>query len=208
MIQSRNWRKEALKRVNIVKKNTNDKEKCVIEKRKNKREIRQELKEDRPETPSFEDCYTRTTVDKLVGNVGQTKENKITWFCVQRWFVKGIRKNNPDWLVVDKGEVSEKKQTWWGIEEITCANKLLKHYGAEIVEKTVEWFCDNWQGIMDNSNGRLSGAPNVRLLWVSRDIFFVDAKLGYVPGRKKKKVKKHMVGEYDPELDGSTKVGW
>jgi hypothetical protein len=206
MIVGNNWRKKFSKKIEDIKENTLRLEEKAREKRKEKNKIKQELK---PETPSFKDCYTQSTVDKSAGDNRQTKKDVINWFCVQRWFVKGIRKNNSDWLVVDKGDdVSEKKQTWWGIEEITCANKLLKHYGPEIVEKTVEWFCDNWQAMIDNSNGRLSGAPNVRFLWVGRDRIFVDAKLGNVPGRKKPKKKKHMVGEYDPELDGSTKIGW
>jgi hypothetical protein len=208
MIVGNNWRKKFSKKIEDIKENTLRLEEKAREKRKEKNKIKQELK---PETPSFKDCYTQSTVDKSAGDNRQSKENKVNWFCVQRWFIKGIRKNNPDWLVIDNEKTkkwTERKQTWWTWAEKNCAQRLLDHYGENVVRETVEWFCDNWQGMVDESNGRLSGAPSVKLLWASRDRIFVDAKLGYVPGKRNKKKKKHMVGEYDPELDGSTKVGW
>jgi hypothetical protein len=201
MIRSKNWRKKVLEKVEVVKDNTNNKESEVVEKRNKNRCIKQEFESNLSETPEFncEKTYSRT------------KNKRVNWFCVQRWFIDGIRKNNPDWLVIDNKKTenwTERKQTWWTWAEKNCAQRLLEHYGEDVVKKTVEWFCNNWQGMVDESDGRLSGAPSVKLLWASRDRIFVDAKLGYVPGKKRKKVKKHMVGEYDPELDGSKKVGW
>lgn len=201
MIRSKNWRKKVLEKVEVVKDNTNNKESEVVEKRNKNKCTKQEFESNLSETPEFncENKYART------------KSKRVNWFCVQRWFIDGIRKNNPDWLVIDNKKTenwTERKQTWWTWAEKNCAQRLLEHYGEDVVKKTVEWFCNNWQGMVDESDGRLSGAPSVKLLWASRDRIFVDAKLGYVPGKKRKKVKKHMVGEYDPELDGSKKVGW
>lgn len=204
MIRSKNWRKKALIKVEVVKKNTNDKEEEVVKKRNQNKCIIQKLESELPETPEF-------IVDESIRNVGQTKNKKINWFCVQRWFIEGIHKNNPDWLVIDSKKTenwTERKQTWWTWAEKNCAQRLLEHYGEDVVKETVEWFCDNWQGMVDESNGRLSGAPSVKLLWASRDRIFVDAKLGYVPGRKNKK-KKHMVGEYDPKsANDGPGFGW
>lgn len=144
---------------------------------------------------------------------GQTETDVVNWYHVQSWFIHGILRNNPDWLVVKvDSKRSPETQTMWVWPEKNCAERLLKHYGKDVVEKTVAWFCDNWQGIMDASNGRLGGGPSVKLLWVSRERFFAEAKQNriYKPGFKgAKKRRKHMVGEYDANADSKMPdIGW
>ncbi|MBN2258098.1 MAG: hypothetical protein JW704_09765 [Anaerolineaceae bacterium] len=137
---------------------------------------------------------------------GQTGAGVVNWYHVQAWFIDGIKRNNKGWLVVQPDDKwTERSQTWWGGKEKANAGRLLKHYGEEILHKTVAWFCDNWQGIKDASNGRLGGAPTVNLLWAARDRFFAEALEGK---RYKPKRKKHMVGEYDANTDTMPNRGW
>ena len=81
---------------------------------------------------------------------------RVNWFCVQGWFVGAISRSNKDWLVVEK-DCDEESQTGWAWAEKGCAHRLLKHYGPEIVESTVNWFVENWQAMKDGSGGRLYG---------------------------------------------------
>lgn len=145
---------------------------------------------------------------------GQTGSNVINWYYVQDWFIRGILKNNPDWLVVQPDDRwNSTTQTMWAWREKACAERLLKHYGPDVVKNTVAWFCDNWQEIKNASNSRLGGAPSVRLLWSARERFFAEAKEGktYEGGlsNRRKKKRKHMVGEYDADADSKMPdIGW
>jgi hypothetical protein len=148
----------------------------------------------------------------LADAIGQNKKDEVNWYTVQDWFWKEIMRVNPAWAVV-KEKKDEEEQTGWTWNEKNCAQRLLKHYGAEVVRNTVIWFVDNWQAMKDRSDGALTGAPTVNLLWVSRERIFPDAQAGIVikPKRKaRRKKKKHMVGEYDDDRDYSKipKVGW
>lgn len=139
---------------------------------------------------------------------GQNKNNRINWFCIQGWFISKILEVNPDWLVVSEKTAESwdnKTQTWWGWKEKNCSERLLKLCGVENTKKIVEWYCENWQTIKDNSNGRVTGSPSVCLLWVCRDRFISDA----VAGLKLVKIeKKHTVGEYDADTARKPTVGW
>jgi hypothetical protein len=199
MILQENWRKKLSK----LKDKTRNKTKEIREDKRSKKKLSADIPVE--DTPSFEDCnkpYERSPLTDKV--VKKKRENKVNWFSVQQWFIKGINKNNPDWFVAKNKDQKEHNQTWWAWAEKNCAERLLKHYGPDTVEKTVEWFCDNWQSMVDDSNGKLSGAPNVRFLWAGRDRIFPDAVIG-----KKPKVKKHMVGEYNAEQTSKfPKIGW
>jgi len=154
---------------------------------------------------------------------GQTDNDVVNWKHVHDWFRDGIIRNNRSWLAEKKVSYRDRKERksqaagWgalaWTGAEIKCTNLLLSRYGADILEKTVEWMCDNWQTLKDNSNGGLMGAPSVRLLWSQRERFFPEAMEGKVvrkrPLPKKVRVKKHMVGEYNAEsASKSPRVGW
>jgi hypothetical protein len=58
------------------------------------------------------------------------------------------------------------------------AINLIKSYGLECVLKAVKLFCDEWDIIVENSNGRLSGVPNIGILWSMRDRVFANVQLG------------------------------
>lgn len=190
---------------------------------KKKRERRKAMaKESKPEVSDFdvpkEKVFQKISLTgedlSIRPKPGQTGSDVVNWYHVQRWFVDKILQVNADWLVVQPDDRWDSTtQTMWAWREKGCAERLLKHYGPEIVKKTVEWFCDNWQGIKDASNGKLGGAPSVRLLWVARERFFAEANEGkaYKPGlsSKWKKKRKHMVGEYDADADSKMPdIGW
>lgn len=184
---------------------------------KKKREARKiktiESCEEIDETPDFEikaTPYKATPLqDCIKGRKkrrGQTGPRRVNWFDVQTWMREAMDRNNPDWLVVKKENWTERGQTWWTWAEKNCAERLLEHYGADVVKNTIDWYCDNWQAMVDSSRGSLSGAPSIKLLFSSRDRMFADAKLGNTPGKRKKK---HMVGEYDAKAaDKMPKLGW
>ena len=196
------------------------KEETVATRKKvRKKRSARKTREEKPDTPDFEAAdkpYTQSSLYDAAKtkkrNSRQTKGSVVNWFCVQDWLISGILRNNRKWFVVKKdGEWKENEQTWWVWGEKNCAERLLKHYGAEVVEKTVAWFCDNWQAMIDASDGRLSGAPSVKLLWVSRDRIFADAELGISPAKPKRRAnkKRHMVGEYDAKSASKRpRIGW
>ena len=80
------------------------------------------------------------------------------------------------------------------------AKKILEIYGPELTEKTVGYFCDNWDIIMENSGGKISGLPTVEMLWAMRSRIFADVELGKkMSVYKNKETKIHMRGEFNPE---------
>lgn len=177
--------------------------------------------------PEFEEPNATTyrqvlMTEKNIGARAKPKrrsDGTPNWFFVQEWFIDGIYRNNRKWFVVEPGkDWNATSQTLWVWAEKNCAERLLAHYGEEIVKKTVAWFCDNWQGIIDQSHGRLGGAPNIKMLWAMRDKYFVEASEGKVYERAKsikdakaerRKKKKHMVGEHDPDAEAKMPlVGW
>lgn len=151
---------------------------------------------------------------------GQTAKSDVGWFDVHEWFREGIMRNNKKWLVCqpvpyrdgDDCSGSGSGVLGWCHPEKKCARMLLVKYGAGVVEKVVGWYCDNWDALKKNSDGRLIGAPSVRLLWASRDMFFSEEAMSGKKVKVKKpkpKPKKHMVGEYDAERSSkSPRVGW
>ena len=211
MTRRTDWLSVLAKKVKVV---TEETEKTRVEV-KRKRASRK--KKARSKSPDFSTPLSpcrkmslgeAAKTDKI--KAGQTQGSRVNWYHVQEWFIEGILRNNKDWLVVQPDDKwNNKTQTLWAWAEKNCAERLLKHYGEEIVRKTVLWFCDNWQGIKDQSRGKFGGAPSVKLLWTVRDRYFVEAKEGKVYEllkRRKIKKKRHMVGEYaDSDMP---RVGW
>jgi len=79
-------------------------------------------------------------------------------------------------------------------------SELIKLYEGEQIKKAIDWLCDNWQTMKDNSEGRLSGSPTIGYLYSCRERIFSDAREGIlvtVPEKKGRKKKIHMAGEYD-----------
>jgi hypothetical protein len=172
---------------------------------------------DKKPVPNFGKNPLLPDVDKGQDICGQTDKNKIYWYHVMGWFRDAILKTDPNWLVVSDWEDRPDEQTWWTWREKKCAERLLKRYGADVVEATVIWFVANWQAMKAGSRGRLTGAPTVNLLWTSRERIFPDAKIGVVismPEKRRRDTgrRKHMVGEYDERAQQSASempgIGW
>ena len=137
----------------------------------------------------------------------QDKKSVVNWFTVRQWFYAGIVRNNRDWIDDTAGVDGALS---WGEPEKACARRLLKVYGEEMTKMMVNWMCDNWEALKSNSNDHLLGAPSVRLLWVSRDMYYSEAKLGKkIIASKKNKKGRHRVGEYDKDTaKNNPGFGW
>lgn len=157
--------------------------------------------------------FGQMTLDDSVGqqNCRQTETNDVNWYTVQGWFWKEIMHINPKWAVVEKFGAQE-DQTWWTWKEKNCAQRLLKHYGSDVLNRTIKWFVENWQAMKDRSEGKLTGSPTVTLLWVSRERIFADAEAGFPirpPKKTSSKRKRHMNSEYDEESARKMPgIGW
>ena len=220
MARQKDWKQRLLKRAKVRSEKTKEVHEEVTKKRAKKKSMRVATDEDRvkPDTPSFGKLdlkeAAKTDRERAKNKSRQTDKSVVNWFTVQSWFKAGILKNNPAWLGTKKHGDKKYGQMTWVWDQKNCAERLLKAYTPEEVEKTVAWFCDNWQAMMDASDNRLSGAPTVNLLWVSRERIFADAALGKVPKiprrvPTKKPNKRHMVGEYDAKsASKSPDFGW
>jgi hypothetical protein len=183
----------------------------VAKKRQQKRRAKKESDKKKGDHPDF----GLMSLDEAVGQQScrQTQDGIVNWYIVQGWFWREIKRVNPAWLVVKKkNRGTEKDQTWWAVKEKKLAHKLLAHYGPEVLERTVRWFVENWQAIKDRSQGKVTGAPTVQLLWASRERIFSDAEAGIevkpLEKHRAKKRKRHMVGEYDDESASEPRIGW
>jgi len=215
MTRMKGWRKKLRRRIQSQSDKTDKVLKDVQERRSRRKRQKKasEPVESKPEVPTFGRKKLEDAATSGQEGAGQTHKYGVNWKHVLGWFHDGMERNNPDWLVVDKGKGSEEEEESWVWRQRDCANRLLKRYGAEVVKETVAWFCDNWQALKDASDGRLTGSPSINLLWASRERYFADAKAGVKPMKPKKrrprKKRKHMVGEYDAEsASKSPDAGW
>ena len=141
---------------------------------------------------------------KNIPNFGitlQTKKNVVNTNSVRDWFSDGIERN---WGNEVTNPFENKEWKTRG-KEGALAKKLLSKYGAEMTKKGVDYLCDNWQIICDNSGGKLTGLPTVGLLWAMRDRIFSDIERGIAP--QPAKTKRHMSGEFIGHGD-MPKIGW
>lgn len=169
------------------------------ERKDKKREARK-----RGDVPSFSLCV------QAPDECGQTRPAVINSTTVSEWFKAGLKR-----LYGDDYEPSKGK-TWWTIAERALAQRMLKQYGPEVVEKAVAWFCDNWKQMVEEGRGRLRGTPNIRLMWGMRDWVIAPYVAGEIPtvGRapepekKKPPHKRHNAGEWDDEEDFVEGGGW
>jgi len=92
----------------------------------------------------------------------------------------------------------------WTVKQKKLAKDLLKIYGAPLVKKAVDWFCDNWGEIVDKSRGRLRGAPSIGLLWSMREMVFGEVQ-GAHNGRRRPSGGR---GFDEWKDDGGNVVGW
>lgn len=199
------WIKKLSALAKVAKEKTDENIKIKQEKKRGRKPKEKVNKEGI--VPCFDNCFKVVNIDDACKN---SVSCKVNWFSVQQWFIEGILKNNKDWLLMDKDSITEDNQSWWAWPEKSCAERLLKLYGNDLVRDTVFWFCDNWQAMKDNSGGKLMGSPNVRFLWKCRDSIFADAKEGIKIGvTKRKRRKRHIVAEYDETVANKQPgIGW
>lgn len=124
-------------------------------------------------------------------------ERKITSTDVFYWFKEGIRKYD-----IDKNTPIQE----WTIHQKTLASELLKVYGPELMEKTVDYFCKNWDVIVERSNNRFDGRPTINLMWTLRERLFTNANLDKELKPLKKKEDRNK-NEFKGK-DGCPDIGW
>jgi len=136
---------------------------------------------------------------------GQTDDKVLSSYYVQAWFREGITKR-VSWSVT-----LPSNDDWWKGKQRLLAKKLLKAYGGELTKKAIFYFCDHWEEMVKDSEGRLSGLPTVELLWTIRDRIFPGVERG-VPYRspKKRTVRDRRLDpdEYRDPGDDAIGHGW
>jgi hypothetical protein len=135
-----------------------------------------------------------------LNNGGQTPKERLNWMVVRRWFHEALTRN-----FADKHTIPV-EQGWWGGKEISLAKKLLGIYSGELLQTGIVHLCDNWETMVENSNGRLSGLPTIGFLWGARERIIGEVEAGEQPIKKVRK--RHHRAEYDPEDDDMPGVGW
>ena len=87
---------------------------------------------------------------------------------VERWFRVGLAD------LVGAGYIVPK----WTVKQRKLAKDLLGIYGRDLVKSAVEYYCSNWNEMVQHSRGRLSGAPTVNLFWSMRERIFAEVQNG------------------------------
>ena len=87
----------------------------------------------------------------------------------------------------------------WTVKQRTLAKNLLLAYGEDLVERSVEHYCQTWKDRVSKSRGRITGAPTISLLWAMREVVFAEVQVG-------PKVEPKNADEY--RQDGSPDSGW
>lgn len=183
-----------------IKEKIEESKKTTLEarnKKNKKKKNKKDIVKDRTDTeysgiPDFDKDF----------NCGQSNSNVIKSSQVEKWFNKGIDFRTG--LSVTHGK--------WGGKQFTLAKRMLDTYGAELVENAINYMCDNWSKMVEDSGGKLSGIPTVELLWSIRNRIFPDVEKGipYKSSKKRKynkKVKDNR-GEYKDPSDKNKRDGW
>lgn len=133
-------------------------------------------------------------------DAGQTQKKVVNSNAVRDWFREGIDRNYGHKVTNHFGGEGWKARGKQG----KLAKKLLEEHGPDMVKKAVDYLCDHWEVLRENSKGKLTGMPTVALLWAMKETVIADIELGRIPRRRPKK---HMVGEYTGR-GNMPKVGW
>lgn len=212
MFMSRSaWVKDLLKKAEVRTEKSDEIGEKVKKKRVARRKAKEAAKSRDPDSiPDFGAMSLDESVCKQ--DARQTKKDVVNWYTVQGWFWDEILKVNKKWLVVKGERGSEKDQTQWTWKEKNCAQRLLDHYGPDVLRETIRWYVENWQ-VMKDRNLKLMGAPTVNFLWAGREQIFADAAVGVplMPLKKRKTRKQKRVdsSEYDPESAKKVPgIGW
>ena len=108
----------------------------------------------------------------LLDKMGQVQvsrtvvRRKVNATAVEGWFKDGIRKLYGDNFVIP----------YWTVKQKTLAKRLLGIYGEDLVRDAVEHYCSNWPKMVQESRGRIKGAPTINLLWSIREWMFAEVQ--------------------------------
>jgi len=134
---------------------------------------------------------TKKIHEEVVFKRAKKKENRPKSATdVEIWFKLGITKLAGQEIIISE----------WSLKEKTLAKKLLNAYKPELVEKAVEYMCDNWEMLKRKG---LYGVPNVSLLYGMRHTIFSAIQVESVVMNKKDS------DEFDGEkAKKAPRVGW
>ena len=162
-------------------------------------QTREQTRRKRAARKAREKEVEKPTVPDLFGeltNGGQPREHVVKSKDVQQWFREGYEKLYGGKVTLPPNE--------WKVAERKMALTLIEMYGADLVKKTVAYFCEHWEAIVERSNGRLFGKPTINLLMSMRASIFTDAELGKKPRVGKRRKSKRHAGEWK---DGKPDIG-
>lgn len=163
----------------------------VARKVKKAKKAKEKARLDQTEIPNFD-----LEVDKPPKRVVNSTD-------VREWFKDGIERMDFGGKITLPHNGGQ-----WTVHQRSLAKRLLDSYGSDLVKKAVEWLCENWEVLVYNSNGKLSGVPTVGLLWFLRERVFPDAELGIKARKIKRKSNRTKASEYKPEYDDHKDIGW
>lgn len=138
---------------------------------------------------------------KQMADGGQTPVERLNWKTVRQWFHEELRRNFGEKHTIPS------EQEWWAGKEISLAKRLLKLYSGEMIHEGIIHLCENWDVMVENSDGKLTGIPAMGFLWVARERIIGEVEAGEQP-KKKDRRKLHSRGEYDEKRDKMPGVGW
>lgn len=133
---------------------------------------------------------TQSVAPPLVLEPSAPKEKPVTATQVEAWFKAGLQELYGPTFVVAR----------WTVKEKALAKRLLEDYGPELVDKAIKAYCQDWEGLVKRSRGRLNGTPTFGLFWAMRNEIFGSVQVG------KRQVAAKNSDEYTD--DGSPDAGW
>ena len=114
----------------------------------------------------------------------------VTATQVEAWFKEGLHELYGSSFVVCK----------WTVKDKALGKRLLEEYGSDLVQKAIKSYCQDWEGMVKRSRGRLNGTPTLGLFWAMRNEIFGSVQVG------KRQVAAKNSDEYTD--DGSPDAGW
>lgn len=128
---------------------------------------------------------------------------KVNSVDVEKWMRQGIYDLYGKRFIIPR----------WNVKQRTLAKKLLQIYGADLTEKAVKYYCDDWANLVQRSKGKIYGAPTINLLWGMRETIFAQVQNAELMNRQNstladEKQSKVNSDEYNAENDKSKGLGW
>jgi hypothetical protein len=133
---------------------------------------------------------TQSVAQPLVLEPTAPKPKAVTATQVEAWFKEGLCELYGPTFIVAK----------WTLKDKALGKRLLSEYGADLVQKAIKSYCQDWDQLVKRSRGRLNGTPTLGLFWAMRNEIFGSVQVG------KRQVAAKNSDEYTD--DGSPDAGW